>query len=69
MKQVHYLCGADADWLLENDPGDTLQQGRCGQRALISPVIQRTREKCFWVKIRKGSLLSLMISQKEGVKK
>ena len=54
-----YLCGADTDWLLKDDPGDTLQQGRCGQRAIIGPIIQRSRKESLWVKVIKGGLFSL----------
>lgn len=56
---MKYLCRADTDWLLEDDPGDTLQQGGCGQRAFIGPIIQGTRKKSLRVKVRKGGLLSL----------
>ncbi len=43
--ELGHLCRADTDRLLEDDPGDTLQQGRRGQRAIIGPVIQRTRKE------------------------
>lgn len=59
MKQVKYLCRVDTDWLLEDDPGDTLQEGRCGQRAIIGPIIQRSRKESHWVKVIKGGLFSL----------
>lgn len=63
MKQFKYLCRVDTDWILENDPGDTLQQGGRGQRALIGPIIQRSRKKGLWVKVGKGGLLPLQTSE------
>lgn len=59
------MCRADTDWLLQYDPGDTLQQGGRGQRAIIGPIIQRTGKKSLGVKVRKGGLLSLE-GQKRG---
>lgn len=63
----NYLYRADTDWLLENDPGDALQQGRRGQRPIIGPIIQRSRKKNLWVKVRKCGLLSLK-AQKQSEK-
>lgn len=62
VKQVKYLCRADTYWLLEDDPGDTLQKGGCGQRAVIGPIIQRARKKRLCIKVSKGGLLSLQAS-------
>lgn len=53
------MCRADTDWLLEDDPGDTLQQWGCGQGAVVGPIIQRTREKSLCVKLSKSGLLPL----------
>lgn len=33
------LVMADFDVLFHNDPGDRLCQGRCGQRAVVRPVV------------------------------
>lgn len=64
-KQVNYLCRADANWLLKDNPGYTLQQWGCCQRALIGPIIQGTRKKSLWVKVSKRGLLSLKTLDEE----
>lgn len=63
------MCRADTDWLLEDDPGDTLQQGGRGQRAIIGPIIQTTRKESLRVEVSKSRLLSLQVSEKEGKKR
>lgn len=60
----NYLYRADTNWLLEHDPGDTLQQGGCGQGAVIGPVIQRAWQESLGIKVGKSSLCSLQ--QKES---
>ena len=54
-----YLGRADTDWLLEDNPGDTLQQRGCGQGAIVRPVVQGARQDGFGVKVCKRGLLSL----------
>lgn len=39
----------DLDWLLEQDPGHGLVQGRCGQGALVCPVALAGREEARWI--------------------
>ena len=56
-----HLYGADTDWLLEDDPADALQQRGRGQRAVIGPEVQRTRQEGLWVEVSKDGLLPLQV--------
>lgn len=38
LPELLQLFGRHLDWVLEQDPDDGLQEGRCRQRAQISPV-------------------------------
>lgn len=69
MKKIKYLCRADTDWLPENNPGDTFQQGGCGKRAVIGPIIQWTGKKRLWVKVGKVHLLSLEGQKRESLER
>ena len=63
LSEQPYLAGAHADWLFAHNPGDTLQQRGSGQRAIICPVVETSREQGSGVEISKGSLFALKIRQ------
>lgn len=65
MKQVKYLSRADTYWLLQDNPGDTLQKRGCGQRTIIGPIIQTAGKKRLCIKVSKGGLLSLQESGRD----
>lgn len=54
-----YLLRADTDGLFADDPGNALQQRGCGQRAIICPIVQATREQGSRVEVSESGLLAL----------
>lgn len=54
-----HLLAAHADGLPEHDPGDALQQRRCGQRAGVGPVVQAPGEEPARVEASEGGALTL----------
>lgn len=56
-----YLLRADADWLFADNPGNTLQQRGCGQRAIVCPVVEATREQTGRVEVSESGLLALRV--------
>lgn len=58
-----YLGRTDADRLLKDNPGDTLQKWGSCQGAVIRPVIQRTRQQDFGVKAWKLCLPTLVMGE------
>lgn len=63
-----YLSGAHADRLFAHNPGDALQQRWCGQRTIVGPVVQGSREQGSGVEIGKRGLLSLRAKEKRKEK-
>lgn len=58
-----YLVGAHGHGLLQQDPHDALLAGRCGEGAVVGPVVPAGREQAGWVKFCEGRLLALVESR------
>ena len=64
LSEQTYLRSADTDWLLADNPGYALQQGGCGQRAIVCPVVEAPREQSGGVEVDKSSLPALRTIQR-----
>lgn len=64
---LQYLSRADTDWLPQHDPGDALQQRRCGERAIIGPVIQRVGQESLGVEVGEVGLPPLRTQTRNTV--
>lgn len=64
-----HLLTADTDGLFADNPGNALQQRGCGQRAIISPVVQAAREQGSRVEVSESSLFAFGLDGIESIKK